>query len=173
MSTNDNEPSEAECSLSQIQQQAVLLMASGKTNVQVARTVGVTKVTVSRWLARPDFRRAREEALQDVRSAAMQKLQAQALQAVTVIARALRKEVGGEKGAINNVSPVALKAAEGVLDRLGMVAPKLETPKDLEGLSEGEVVDRLLATLAGTAEGRAKMLAAANTNSEAGEAAAE
>jgi hypothetical protein len=96
--------------LSATQQNAVLLFCEGQAAADVARAVGVTPRTVSRWMRRPEFVQALTEQRAALRSEVVNRLHTEADRAVRVVA-----------GIMNNTAvhpAVRLKAAQDILDRV-------------------------------------------------------
>lgn len=96
--------------LSTQQQNAVLLFCEGRTAADVARAIGVTPRTISRWLLRPAFVQALTEQRAALRSEVVNRLHTEAEQAARVVASIMNNAA---------VHPaVRLKAAQDILDRV-------------------------------------------------------
>ncbi len=75
--------------LSENQQRAVELVASGQTNRQIAETLDNSEFTVSRWRQEPGFIAAVNEILRDSREAARERLRSLVGKAVDTIEASL------------------------------------------------------------------------------------
>lgn len=119
--------------LTPAQEQAAALIGIGHTTQEAADAVGVSRVTIWRWLLEADFQKASAGYLEDVTRAARDRMRSLALKAVERVGEGLdavkpvfMKETDG-KGHTASV-PVddvpdhnnRLRAADAVLDRSGM-----------------------------------------------------
>jgi hypothetical protein len=74
------------------QQQAIILIASGKTGVQVAEQLKVTPKTISTWRACPEFRAELNKYMQDIKTAHAERLRSLCGKALDTIEDCLKDE---------------------------------------------------------------------------------
>ncbi len=129
MPRNSKEPQtssapSAPSALSEAQQRAISMVASGATGREVAAALGVNECTVSRWRQSAEFEAAVNTLLADAHDSAAVKLRQLADQAVATIAAVLTnpEASAGDR----------LKAAALVLDRVGLATVPSIGPTDAE-----------------------------------------
>lgn len=98
------------------QQQAILLLATGKTGAQVAEQLKVTPKTISTWRHNPEFQAELNKHLLDIKEAHSERLRSLCTTALQIIENSLNDE---------NVPVKEKLAASFKLLELGRVKPSL------------------------------------------------
>ena len=114
---------------------AIALILTGMQYPDVAKQVGVTVPTLTRWRSEPEFQRAIEDGLAQIRQQAIVQISALHADAIAALKAVLSKPIEGE-----TISPgVAIRAAATVLSYGTQLRGEIgsERLKELEeGLSE-------------------------------------
>ena len=100
--------------MSEKQQQAILLLASGKTGVEVAESLQVTPKTVSTWRSQPEFKAELNKHLLGIQSAHSERLRSLCTTALQTIENCLNDE---------SISAKDKLAASFKVLQLGQVSP--------------------------------------------------
>lgn len=122
MPSNSKKPQTS--ALSEAQQRAIAMVATGATGRDIAAALGVNECTVSRWRQSAQFEAAVNAILADAHAAAAVQLRSLADQAVGTIAAVMTDA---------KASPAdRLKAAALILDRVGLATVPSIGPTDAE-----------------------------------------
>lgn len=117
----------------------IAALARGLTSAEAAQETGVDVNVLRKWAAQPLFSAALNEALDEVRRGAVTQLKAHTSAAVDYLGRCVAQVA---------LTPVGVKAAEAILDRVGLSPERTagEAPNDVIP-GDRDAILRLLRTL--------------------------